>query len=182
LTLSLLSFIIYSSSLLLREMFREVADRTMDDHVAALITCVALAACGAAQTISETDQGKNFVKLLKDKGFKDVGAPEWEDDSEQTTRRVNGRTVRRTTKERVVEITVTMNGCTVEFEQVRNPNALSTDYVLDESPRTPRWATSRRSRSRSTSPPAERPISSSATPPARITIRRVDPQQTQHPV
>jgi hypothetical protein len=113
-------------------MFREVADRTMDDHVAALITCVALAACGAAQTISETDQGKNFVKLLKDKGFKDVGAPEWEDDSEQTTRRVNGRTVRRTTKERVVEITVTMNGCTVEFEQVRNPNALSTDYVLDE--------------------------------------------------
>lgn len=98
--------------------------------VAALVSGVVLAACAA--TISESQQGTAFGNLLVAQGFKEVGKPEWENDSETKTRKVNGRRVKRTSTERVVEITAKVNGCVVEFEQGRNPDKAETNYVLDE--------------------------------------------------
>lgn len=98
--------------------------------VAALVSGLVLTAC--ATTITEAQQGTAFRNLLVAQGFKDVGKPEWENDPETKTRKVNGRRVTRTSTERVVEITARTSGCTAEFEQKRNPNGTETNYILDE--------------------------------------------------
>lgn len=99
--------------------------------IAVLVSFLALTAC-ALPAISEAQQGKAFVQLLEEKGFKEVGEPNWESESKKTSRVIGGKKTTRTTTERVVEVTARVSGCTAEFEQVRDTVNPSQNYTLDE--------------------------------------------------
>ncbi|MCE6996103.1 hypothetical protein LZG04_15015 [Saccharothrix sp. S26] len=92
----------------------------MNTKVASVLVAVGL----GASLVACSSKGDEFVAELKAAGFTAVGEPRSE--SEKKTKKIGKRTIK--SSQKVIEVTVRVKGCDLEFEKVSGQSG----YWLDE--------------------------------------------------